>query len=111
MFPQVEKRRKKMNGEKNKSPQIWLFVSLTFKNWYESHNQIISSNKHFMKADLETFHVPKPSRFPIACLAFLARILGAEIILIIKGRGLGTGRLMKQGFVRTEKHLSASQPF
>lgn len=55
-----------------------------------------------MKADLETSHVLMPSRFPIVCLVFLARILQTEIILIIKGRAMGTGRLVKQGFIRTQ---------
>lgn len=95
MFPQVEKSWIKMNGEKKISPEIWLFVSSTSKNWYYSHNQIIRSNKQFMKADLETSHVLMPPRFPIACLVFLAQILGREIVLIMKDRGLGTGRLKK----------------
>lgn len=77
--------------EKKKSPKVWLFVSLTFKNWYYSHNQIIACNKQIMKADLETFHVLMPSRFPIACLVFLAQILGTEIVLIIKGRDMAWG--------------------
>lgn len=42
-----------------------------------------------------------PSRFPIVCLVFLAQILGTEIILIIKGKGMG--RLEKKGFIRTQK--------
>lgn len=59
-----------------------------------------------MKTDLETFHILMSSRFPIVCLIFLAEILGTEIILIVKGRSIGAGRLEKQGFLRTKKSTS-----
>lgn len=56
-----------------------------------------------MKADLETFHILMPPRFSIVCLVFLAQILATEITLIIKGRYIGAGKLVKQGFIRTQK--------
>lgn len=62
-----------------------------------------------MKADLERCHALMPSRFPVVCLVFLAWILWTERILIIKGRAMGTGRLVKQGFIRTQ-NPSQSKP-